>query len=815
MEVSTINDHVTHAVIGGARAIDFGISDSAEFFQILSSTLYTDQKLAVVRETMCNAWDAHIDAGLQHIPIEIVIDDEVMSFRDFGKGIHDDMIGPIYGVYGASTKKKDKNVTGGFGLGCKAPFAYTDHFEVISHHEGRKTIYAMSRSSAEVNGKPGITPIATFPTTETGIKVTIQVNDNFDRNTFIKLVKQIAYNGNINAKLNGQQLLTLPYDKAKNGFILTKDDIGTNYPVVIKYGAVIYPVPAHPKLSNIHIQINKILESMSQYRGRDNRKLILIAEPNTIAVTPSREALSMSEHTVNTLSSLMNKFLADYARIDEPRCNQIIDESVTNTWLNSKPGELFDTRAQMPTGRYIRKPEFIDKTITEYEDIVDRRTAYHYPLYNKFRENDILRRLEGLEQSGFGNRGMIQTYRKELIDERKLGVRYSDWLMKRVIAPLITKLEYTEGMSPKGLRCLVQGSMNTTIHGYKTLIDASKMGTLPIIDQLPYLRNIVVLAYNRNDVFERMGSFPIMRHWLGDSLNTLVYIVSRNTKRATIAREFFQKQGVVLIDMTIAQPWEHKDIIVPNIRLAPATPRKKGIPALSNMRNGNLLINPKRSLLFDENAVRLMTPKAFIKLNPKSVANRLDGHNAGHSRLIIESIGDVTGVVVNANQENKYTKEQGAIHYMDYIFKIVEDEFDSSPELQKMIQMDHLSIGWDNNITRALDIIKERDSLQKYFGLNYSTDIKAMGFFKLWRMLREMHEHSFGHYHNIFVKLNKKIGAIAPTHQDIIDVYTKLHDKKDLLDLLDLHTIKVSMHETVKPHRAKVAIGLLMHILRA
>lgn len=62
MQVNHTADHITHAFIGGHKTIEFGISNSAEFFQILSSTLYSDQHLAVAREVLCNAWDAHIRA---------------------------------------------------------------------------------------------------------------------------------------------------------------------------------------------------------------------------------------------------------------------------------------------------------------------------------------------------------------------------------------------------------------------------------------------------------------------------------------------------------------------------------------------------------------------------------------------------------------------------------------------------------------------------------------------------------------------------------------------------------------------------------
>ena len=148
MEVSHANNFITHAVISGTAQIDMGISNSAEFFQILSSTLYSDQLLAVVRETTCNAWDAHVESGRTDMPIQITVDSTKVVIRDFGHGIHHDNMGPIYGIYGASTKKNDGLQTGGFGLGCKAPFAYTDHFQVTSNHNGTKTIYSMSKSSA-------------------------------------------------------------------------------------------------------------------------------------------------------------------------------------------------------------------------------------------------------------------------------------------------------------------------------------------------------------------------------------------------------------------------------------------------------------------------------------------------------------------------------------------------------------------------------------------------------------------------------------------------------------------------------------------
>ena len=140
MQVSQQDQFITHAVVGNSESVSMGVSDDAALMHILSSTLYTYPQLAVVREIVCNAWDAHIAAGITDKPIDVSITTDRIIIRDYGFGIAHAQIGPIYGVYGNSTKRDDSASTGGFGLGSKAPFAYTDNFEVISHHLGQKTI---------------------------------------------------------------------------------------------------------------------------------------------------------------------------------------------------------------------------------------------------------------------------------------------------------------------------------------------------------------------------------------------------------------------------------------------------------------------------------------------------------------------------------------------------------------------------------------------------------------------------------------------------------------------------------------------------
>ena len=191
MEVTNVMDHVTHAIVSPGQSRSFQVSDNAEFFHIISDALYSDKPLAVVREILCNAWDAHIENGLTEIAVEVNINDEYMTFTDFGVGIADNMIEEIYGTFGNSTKQHDGNQTGGFGLGSKAPFCWAEHFEVTSNHMGVKTIYSMAKSSAMVGGKPSITPLVSILTDDTGISVKVETKGA--RTIFEALVQKIPF----------------------------------------------------------------------------------------------------------------------------------------------------------------------------------------------------------------------------------------------------------------------------------------------------------------------------------------------------------------------------------------------------------------------------------------------------------------------------------------------------------------------------------------------------------------------------------------------------------------------------------------------
>lgn len=355
MQVSQQDTHITHAVLGTQESVSMGVSNDAALMHIFSATLYTYPKLATVREIICNAWDAHIAAGITDRPIEVNVQEGRVSVRDFGYGIAHAKIGEIYGTYGNSTKRDDSTVTGGFGLGSKAPFAYTDNFEVISHHVGQKTIYRVSKSSMEKGGKPTINKIVDMPTQETGMQVSfslIKVDDELD---FMSLVREVIQFGEIPVKLNGVLVtLELPMSQSKSGYLINDMRCTIKGRVKLRYGNVVYPIPEHDAYADLYRKILLDMESLW-----NNCHIIFMAEPDSITIAPSRETLILTDSTVEAITELLKKYKpydrklasASVVQIAREGVNQEIQKAPVGTLLQMiAKSEYFSTRRHITLG---------------------------------------------------------------------------------------------------------------------------------------------------------------------------------------------------------------------------------------------------------------------------------------------------------------------------------------------------------------------------------------------------------------------------------------------------------------------------------
>lgn len=757
MQVTHVNDHVTHAVIGGGEQINFGISDDAAFFNILSSTLYSDQMLAMVRETLCNAWDAHIDAGCTDKPIEVTVNSESFIIKDFGKGIPHDKIGPIYAVYGNSTKKNDGQATGGFGLGCKSPFAYTDHFEVTSCCNGEKTIYRMSKSSAEVEGKPSITTIIKVPTTETGLTVKIDLITPEDRHRMCQLAERIMQNGAMNAMFNGNKIIPLPFEEMKHGFMLTgRDVLETRHKICIRYGNVIYPLEENPAYSTEWHQMAGLLNKQYINGYRTDMTLVLQAPAHSISVTPSREALSIQPKTIATVKKLMADFMTYHKSKFNVVATDLVVEAVQDTALSPtkerhdllEPSKVFngtmkwgkyaharvcimDIRGLASRALYHHLSDFSSITKAQEEErfrMLAESKEYNRLLFKRLNSLRVANQKQwvGSKSQACGAKWTISD-RLEMDDKKKRNVR--QWFARNVAASLIRGMP--ESMKLRQFfvmhREKLYGSKNwgdnivaTELHRYYST---------QLEEYLPFIRNIVVLSHNRTEItYNMLNSDPEFKEKYGNAPECIAYIVPRSPKRLEEARNFFKsKKGIVFVDLTPEQ------VAAPPVKRDPAAPKKVRVEGLPQLIHCWQYGQFTQSLAIKKETPRVVTPVAWTKLIPDShktlSRSKLPDLDAACTAYAREALGTQIGVVLNSKQSEKL-ETAGIPNISDYIISSFTEALkfngqgqSNDPVLYEMLQWERDRVAThETNVDEMLALIYQNDFLRNKFNVSAPLD---------------------------------------------------------------------------------------------
>lgn len=346
MLVAELPNNDAYAIVGGTVAKAFTIDLNEATFKILSDTIYSNKVRAVVREILCNAVDAHIEAGRPESYVEVTLNDHEFSIRDFGNGIPEDQLTDIYCTYMKSTKAKDPTQTGGFGLGSKAPIAYTDHFTVTNRNAGRQSVYVVHRGTEDTKGAPGIRLMTAGPTEETGLTVSVPIKSKDDVHEFREWVQRITNEGGMRVKLNGRALPRRPLDNLMPGdFGLSKEGWSSRS-IRLLYGNVEYPIERD--------HFKKEFEQFEALFG-ERAVLTLRAIPSSITVAPSREALSFDERTIKSVRTLIQNALTQvrttYKRTIiaswRKRFNELAARVGPSDRYSSKPLNIFNSNIGM------------------------------------------------------------------------------------------------------------------------------------------------------------------------------------------------------------------------------------------------------------------------------------------------------------------------------------------------------------------------------------------------------------------------------------------------------------------------------------
>lgn len=315
---------------------NFGFASNGKAFRTLFDTLYQDKIGSIVREVSCNAYDAHIFAGKSDLPFEIhlpSIMEPFFSVKDYGIGMDEDTIGEVFTIMFASTKDTSNIGVGGFGLGSKTPFAYTDNFTVISTKDGIRSSYTMYIAQ---DGTPGYVKLSDDNTSESnGVEIIIPVNDLKDRRSFADaIVNQLHFfplRPIIKGGDYGINWMVEPDDskaslihnniKFFSGNSLTGSDRRGCFAVV---GPVGYEL-------NFRILREKLPQHEKIINWLDDQNIRIHFNIGEVSVTPSRETMSYDPMTIaafdNRFNGLIDELTKQY-RADFNACATLVDKAL-------------------------------------------------------------------------------------------------------------------------------------------------------------------------------------------------------------------------------------------------------------------------------------------------------------------------------------------------------------------------------------------------------------------------------------------------------------------------------------------------------
>lgn len=296
----------------GKNEKKFTIQASAKAFQILSSALYSRKIEAIIRELSCNAHDSHISAGYGDLPFEVHLPNQwapEFYVEDFGIGLDADDIETIYTSYFTSTKTDTNDLTGGFGLGSKTPFSYTDSFNIRTRKDGIEYHF---NAYINMGGEPSTSLLSSAPTTErNGVRVSVPVKstDYYQfytdaetvYNWFPVLPNIIGYD----IELNNSKAIRL----AKEGYFWSeyqKDGYERNT-ISAVMGNVAYHVP---KVSETFT--NRLTQAERQFFA--NNSLYIKFKIGDLDVNAGRESLSFDEDTEDTFIARIKEVIGEFSK---------------------------------------------------------------------------------------------------------------------------------------------------------------------------------------------------------------------------------------------------------------------------------------------------------------------------------------------------------------------------------------------------------------------------------------------------------------------------------------------------------------------
>lgn len=301
-------------------------ADMGFMFRTLSSSLYTDKLGSLVRETVCNGFDAYV--GLDKTPVVVIRYNPIqhsLSFIDKGKGMSREFVENVYVNFFNSTKREESGSFGAFGLGGKVGLSLNNFFYIDTIQNGRRNKYIYSYNNENPMDFPTLDLLEEQDTTEengTTIEVPLPKGYQYDLSSIVGAVRQqLRYFDSVvlqGFNPYGDQFIGNLY-KGKH-FILNPDNQARE--LEICFGKVRYPIDSSiitgipPELWRLPIALYFDLDT-------------------PFLPTPAREGLQYTPETVKLIRDKINLVKEELLELfEKSKYTSSIDDYMTRNRYN-------------------------------------------------------------------------------------------------------------------------------------------------------------------------------------------------------------------------------------------------------------------------------------------------------------------------------------------------------------------------------------------------------------------------------------------------------------------------------------------------
>jgi hypothetical protein len=308
----------------GTSGKTMGFAPEAQSFlmDMMSDGLYSDKYGSIVREIASNCIDANTESGSTE-PVRIVLTKPSsftakgeIRFEDNGVGIDPQRIEDIFTLYFASTKRDGNEMIGGFGIGAKSPFAYTDVFRVETWVNGTFYTYLMEKRGEDrtctlINSEP-------CDVADHGTKIRIPIQSVYDYEKFVNAVnEQTLLMRPIEVELDGQEYQAADVYEFEN-FYVAFDRNGDAITGKVALGNVVYPLD---------------LDEFIGYTGYRKPCIIPKLEIGSVMPTMSRESLQLNDEAKEVITTKCQEVIADLQTMADA---QVVEEDSLYKVINSQ-----------------------------------------------------------------------------------------------------------------------------------------------------------------------------------------------------------------------------------------------------------------------------------------------------------------------------------------------------------------------------------------------------------------------------------------------------------------------------------------------